>query len=211
MGSNSSVIQQSTLNQLNVVATGEAVGTGSTVCVITGANILSHGCNVHVGNTCTNSTEVTSNLVLEASISSTQNATTEQNASMWAFLDFNSSTNSQTIENILNANVGNSCKAMGTVESVVSNLQIYVTKRPCIRSIKVYNHAANEVTCTLNTTMNLFSNADITASVTQKSGGLGSSDGDGCIQVFFILLVIFIFLSIAVLFVFKRRKHQHND
>lgn len=211
MGSNSSVIQQSTLNQLNLIATGEGQGEGSATCSVTHANILSHGCHVVVDNTCTNSTRVTSNIVLDASLSSTQNATTEQNAPMWAFLNFNSSTNTQSIENILNANVGNSCKAIGSVESVISDLQIYVTKRPCIRAIKVYNHSSNEVTCTLNTTMNLFSNADITASVSQKSGGLGSSDGDGCVQVFFILLVVFIFLSIAVLFVFKRRKHQDKD
>ena len=208
MGSNSSFIQQETVNQLDAVASGEAIVRSNAQCTISGVDINSP-CRPKIVNTCVNSTKVDSTVVLNASVSATQSATTDQSAPMFSFLDFNSSSDIQKITNVLTANVGNSCDVINSTTAVTQSIKIYSDRRICLLPIRIYNAGQNEATCTLNTTMNLFSNADMTASVSQKTGGLGSSgSGDGCFFTFLILMIVFLFLAVTTLFVFRRLKHQ---
>lgn len=169
MGSNSSFIQQETVNQLDAVASGEAIVRSNAQCTISGVDINSP-CRPKIVNTCVNSTKVDSTVVLNASVSATQSATTDQSAPMFSFLDFNSSSDIQKITNVLTANVGNSCDVINSTTAVTQSIKIYSDRRICLLPIRIYNAGQNEATCTLNTTMNLFSNADMTASVSQKTG-----------------------------------------
>jgi hypothetical protein len=209
MGSNSSVIQQETVNQLDAVASGTVITQSNAQCTIQGVDISSP-CRPIIVNTCVNNTKVDSTVVLNASVSATQTANTDQSAPMFSFLDFNSSTETMDITNILKANVGNSCTVINSVTAVSQNIKIYSDSRICLLPIKIYNAGQNEATCTLNTTMNLFSNADMTASVSQKTGGLSGSSGsgEGGFFTFLILMIILLFLAVATLFVFRRLKHE---
>jgi hypothetical protein len=213
-GSNSSQIQQDSVTNITTEYNAVAVVQQNTTCTISGTEIVSVGCNVKFQNTCYSGTNVSIDNVISVSADTTTAAITDQSAQngMFRFLNFNSASTSQSIQTYMNTNVGTSCSITNNVNAVIQNTRIYLTKRPCIRSIQIYNLGTTSSNCALKTTLNLFSNAELNATTTQQSGGLGGSSGDGnCISVLLVLVVVSLFLAVGVLFTFRILKKRKAD
>jgi hypothetical protein len=214
MGSNSSSVQQASVTNIETKLSAVGVVQQNVTCKISGTEIFSVGCNVRFKNSCYSETDVSSEQIINITAETTETALIDQSAQngMFRFLNFNSATSASSIATYMNTNVQNSCTIINNVNAVIENTRVYLTKRPCIRSIQIYNVGSASSNCTLKATMNLFSNSDINTSVSQTSGGLGGSSGDSnCISILLVLVVVSLFLAVGVLFTFRILKKRKAE
>lgn len=208
MGSNSSTIQQKSVQTIETNAT--AYGSVNNNCSATISNVQYTGsCPVQFVASCYSGTQVTSDVVIESTAQAVQESLQEQSAQngMFRFLNFNSATSIQEIEQALRTNVSNKCELNINSSTLITNLTLNL-RGPCIRAVKIYAVTQSEAQCTLTTTLNIFSNADLNATTTQKSGGLGGSSGGdaGCITIILILMCVFLFLAVIMIFFFRNQR-----
>lgn len=215
MGSNSSTIQQDTVNNIQTNLVAEGVVSQDTTCITSNITFTGTCPPPTIVNSCYTGSNVTSDLVISQTVQTTQAALTQQSSQngMFRFLNWNDQTTSETIENYINTQLSNKCLISQTTSAIVTNITVLITKRPCLRSLKIYNINDTESQCTLTTSMNIYSDADMNATTTQKSGGIGgngSCQDAGCAQAFIILAVVFLFIGIIVLFFFRHKNRVRS-
>lgn len=212
MGSNSSSIQQKSVTNIQTNLNAEANATNTTLCSISGVEIVSVCSGIKIVNECNSSVKLESEAILEQTAETTVEALQDQTAQsgMVRFLNFNSATTSNEVYTYLEANLSNKCNVINNTQALISDIRIHVTSKPCIRSIKIYNTATAESQCTLSTTLSVFSNAELNAETTQQSGGFGhgSSADEGCGQALLVFMAIFLFLAVIMLLFFRHKKNS---
>ncbi len=212
MGSNSSKVQQTTVQNIQTNLDAKANAQTENLCLV--SNVKIHGtCSPRIHNTCNTTVKLSSEAILTQEVSAVQAAEVNQTAGMFSFLGFNSQSTKEEIKQTIGTSVGNSCDIINNQQAIIQNLDIFTTARPCLRPIEIYNFGNSDLTCYLYTSLNNFVAADSAVSVDQSTGlDFGSSGGKSSgAGVLYVIVVLIVLAGVVLLFARFRSNQKDKE